>query len=102
MKRENGLREISKVSNLPYKVLTVRTERRLLEEAWNELVVLHVVDVLLLQGPLAAADLEAELRVHIVGRTLFIAVFFVFRHFEGPVGGSFFALRKPLELVGAG
>lgn len=59
------------------------TKRGLFEEPRNKLVILYVVDILLLEGALPASDLEAELRVHIIGRVLLIAVLLVVRHFEG-------------------
>lgn len=65
----------------------MRTESGLFEEARYELVILHIVDVLLLQGSFSASNFEAELSVHIIGRVLFIAVLFL-RHFWSPRGGG--------------
>ena len=42
----------------PYEILAVRAERRLLEEAQYELVILDVVDVALLEGALATPQHE--------------------------------------------
>lgn len=49
----------------PDEILAVAAERRLLEEARYELVVLDDEDVLFLEGTLATALLEAERRVEI-------------------------------------
>lgn len=52
--------------NLPNKIFTVRTKSGLFEESGNEPVVLDLVDVLLLERPLSAAQPEPEFGVEIV------------------------------------
>lgn len=54
----------------PYEVLAVTTERRLLEKSRYELVVFDVVDVFLLQGPLAPTQPQPEFGVHVAGVVL--------------------------------
>lgn len=58
----------------PDKIFAVGAERGLLEEARNEAVILHVVDVFLLQSALPATISQQQFAVHMLLRQI------LFRH----------------------
>lgn len=66
--------------NSPDKVLAVGAESRLLEEARDEAMILHVVDVFLLQSALPATIPQQQLAVH----QLLLQV--LFRHYSFGAG----------------
>lgn len=78
---KNGYLREFEVSNrhLPYEVFAVAAECRLLEETWDEFMVLHVVHIFLFQGSLSASKSQTEDGIQI-SRAIVVHVQLLVRH----------------------
>lgn len=63
---------------IPYEIFAVGTKRRLLEESRHEFVIFHQVNILLLQGTLAAS--QTKRLAHFQVTTTVITIIFLVRH----------------------
>lgn len=53
------------LAEAPDEIFAVAAEGWLFKEAWNELVVFHIIHIFLLQGTFSAANAQAKLCIHV-------------------------------------
>lgn len=62
-------------NNLPYEVLAMRTECRLLEEPGNESMILHIVNILLFEGAFPISLAYVQLVLLLLGHIIIVGHF---------------------------